>query len=92
MSKDPAQLENRLDALEEKLRLTFNQIEKKFDETQNRPAPATKTQFTGVQPHKINEMEERFARLEEKLKLTFIHTAADVQRKDRTSHGIKEEC
>jgi len=65
---DNSDAEKRLDKLEEKLKVTFDTIEKKFDQVQHQPAPKN---FQGVQPHKMAEMEERFGRLEEKLKMTF---------------------
>ena len=77
MADDLAQLDNRLDKLEEKLQLTFNAIDEKFNEIQKQSSSAPKQAAAkvqapaGVNPHKIVEIDERFNRLEEKLKLTF---------------------
>ncbi len=77
MPADAAQLEKRLDTLEERLKVTFNLVDKKLNEIQKQPPPsrdipAQKVQVSaGMNPHKIAEIEGRFGRLEEKLKLTF---------------------
>lgn len=67
MAADVKQLDDRLDKLEEKLKVTFNMIEKKFNEIEKQPHQ----KGSSVQSNKLPEIDERFNKLEGKLKTTF---------------------
>ncbi len=89
---DAAQLENRLDKLEEKLKVTFNLIDKKLNDTQRQPPREIQVKSTaGVQPHKIAEIDERFGRLEEKLKLTFNEIEKRLAQTQQQPHYSVED-
>ena len=69
MAADTKQLDDRLDKLEEKLKATFNIIEKRFDELEHVQSSAPK--IGKRESYDTKKMEERFDKMDDKLKLTF---------------------